>query len=558
MSMLARTRAQLSSVWQSFRADLGFGSPSPDSDFWYHRPGFRTAAGTYVSPETAMRLAAVFACVRVISETIGSLPLVIYRRRSDGGKELAKDHPLYPVLGKPNEWQTGFEFWEMMQGHLELRGNAFAQIVTGNGRAIDQLIPLHPDRVRVYRLPNGRLRYDVTSYFDGTIQRVAQDEMLHLRGLSSDGIMGISTITAGSEVVGTGLAQMEHRARYFSNHAIPGLAIKNAQKLNEEAKENLQNTIREGFASANAFKVLVLQPGMEIQSLGLTNKDSQLIEAGQATRTDIAAIFRLPPHKIGDLTRGTFSNIEQQNIEFATDSIRPRVVRLERRIDADLIDPLSQALGAGPGEYYTVFDMDALFRGDMKSRYEAYNQALQFWLTVDEVRMAEGKNPMGGTAAELMRPVNMQLASQLPVADTTADPEETQDTANSGEPTPDSPNDEQARALQLEALAMSAAGRVVRREVKGVRKIRSRELKAEDFIREIEAFYKDLATVISDSLVISERAAVRYAEGHCLLITSARIDALGSIIDEIEKSSSSLLADLALGERKHEVRTHHC
>jgi HK97 family phage portal protein len=431
-------RTAVLSAWHAFRADVGGGVPSPDSDYWYHSRGFSTSAGAYVSPDSAMRLAAVFACVRVISETIGSLPVAIYRRRPDGGKERANEHPVYSVLQRPNTWQTGMEFWEMLQAHLELRGNAYAQIVSGPGRSIDQLIPLHPDRVKVYRLANGRLRYEVTSYFDGTTTSLAQEEMFHLRGMSSDGILGMSTISAGSEVIGTGLAQMEHRARYFSNSAIPGLAIKTANKLEGDKRKEFMEGVRQGFSGANAFKVMVLNPGMEASALGLTNKDSQLIEASSATRTDIASLFRLPPHKIGDLTRGTFSNIEQQNIEFATDSVRPRLVRLERRIDADLIDPLGAAFGAEPGDYFVAFDMDALLRGDIKSRYEAYNQALQYWLTVDEVRAMEGKNPMGGPSAELLRPVNMQIAGEpSPAAapDTTDAGESADESGDTGDDT---------------------------------------------------------------------------------------------------------------------------
>ena len=551
-------------TWNAIKADLGLGigTPSPDSDFWYHRPGFRTSAGTYVSPETAMRLASVFASVRVISETIGSLPLVIYRRRPDGGKERADQHPLYEVFQKPNLWQTGFEFWEMMQAHLELRGNAFAEIISGNGRAIDMLVPLHPDRVRVFRLASGRLRYEVTNYFDGTISRVAQDEMFHLRGLSSDGIVGISTITAASEVVGTGLAQQEYRARFFNNKATPSMAIK-GPKMTEDARDKLANSVSEGFSGANAFKVMVLPPGMEIQALGLTNKDSQLIEASQATRTDIASMFRLPPHKIGDLTRGTFSNIEQQNIEFATDSIRPRVVRLERRIDLDLLNSLE--IGA-QGEFFAVFDMDALFRGDMKSRYEAYNLALQYWLTVNEVRAAEGKNPVEG-GDEILRPVNMQTAEAADdAADRAASDQENKDTLDNGEgdpgaePTPDEDNQQ---AALVRAFATRAADRVVRREVKALRRLLGQKLSAEEFEKRLYELYgipytdhvasqtagAGFVAVMAETLMISLEQAQAYAKGHLLLLTSAREDCLEAILDRIEVESGPQLAKLALGEK---------
>src|ERR1039458_4060097 len=182
----------------SFRADAGLGivgSPSPDSDYWYHGMGSRSAAGPEVSPGSATRLAAVFACTRVCAETLASLPVGIYRERKSGGRDAATDHPAQELFLTPNPWQTGMEFFEMMQAHLELRGNAYALKVTGNGRAIDQLIPLHPDRVRVYLLPDNRLRYEVTAYSSGQIDRYSQDEILHMRGWSFDGIMGISTVS---------------------------------------------------------------------------------------------------------------------------------------------------------------------------------------------------------------------------------------------------------------------------------------------------------------------------------------------------------------------------
>lgn len=552
-----RIFSRLRNAMAGFRADIGYGTPAPDSDYWYGRPGFRTASGAYVSPETAMRLAAVFACVRVISETIGSLPLTIYRWSADGkSKERANDHPLISVFRKPNTWQTGFEFWEMMQAHLELRGNAFARIMSGNGRAIDQLIPLHPDRVRVYRLANQRLRYEVTSYYDGTTTSLTQDEMFHLRGLSSDGIMGISTITAASEVVGTGLAQQEHRGRYFSNNAVPGLYLKPLTKLDKEAREVLQASIRDGFAGSNAFKAMVGQPGMEVTALGLTNKDSQLIEAGQATKSDICAMFRLQPHKIGDLSRGTFSNIEQQNIEFATDSIRPRIVRNERRIDCDLVDPVSEGLGAEPGEFFAGYDLDALFRGDMKSRYEAYNLALQYWLTVNEVRAAEGKNPVDG-GDDILRPVNMQPAADD--TDTSSDSNSErneQDSAGGAEGIPDEDPDD-ASAAHFRALALSAATRMIRREVKGLRKIAGQQLDQAALERELGEFYAGLVDVLCEALVISKVEACAYASGHALTVSTARTERLNDVIDRIEESSAADLVAIAIAnkERKHEVRT---
>jgi HK97 family phage portal protein len=560
----------------SFRADSGLGiigSPSPDSDYWYHGLGHRSAAGPNVSPGTATRLAAVYACTRVCAETQSSLPPGIYRERKSGGRDLAKDHPAQELFLEPNPWQTGMEFFEMMQGHLELRGNAYAHKVPGNGRAIDQLIPLHPDRVRVYLLPNNRLRYEVTSYATGHIDRFTQDEILHLRAWSFDGIMGVSTVSAMAEVIGVGLAQQEHRARYFRNHAIPGMSIETL-KMTPEAEATLRESLSEGFSGENAFKAMILPPGMKAQPLGLTSKDSQLIEASNATRIEICGAWRVPPHKIGDLSRGTFSNIEQQNIEFATDCMRPRVVRFERRLDRDIVNAL-RAYESSPGDYFVTFNMDALYRGDMKSRYEAYAAAMP-WMLRNEMRAAEGKNPIDGLDEPLVA-VNMETVSQAQARNdannegargkATSDEKDEEETANgpgSGGaevPEDDNPDDEkqQARAREklatarLRAIAINSADRIVRREVTNLRKMAAKSpADPERFKADVSDFYRDLEPVVAEALAIHPDVATAYCERHVDLITcTSCTDAalLDMAIDQVELESSVHLADLAMEAR---------
>jgi HK97 family phage portal protein len=565
--------------WQAFKAEAGLGtigSPSPDSDFYFgpNGLGFRSGAGPNVSPGTAIRLSAVFACTRVITETFGSLPITIYRERKSGGREPATDHPAQELFLKPNVWQTGMEFLECMQSHLELRGNAYALKVPGNGRAIDQLVPLHPDRVRVYLLPDNRLRYDVTAYSTGQINRYSQDEILHLRGCwSSDGIMGMSTVSAMAEVIGVGLAQQEHRGRYFRNNAIPGMAVE-GPKMTPEAEEQMKNSLSEGFSGENAFKAMIVPPGRTVKSIGLTNKDSQLIEASSATRTEICAAFRVPPHKIADLTRGTFSNIEQQNIEFATDCIRPRVVRAERRLDADIVDSL-RAYESAPGDYFLVFNMDALYRGDMKSRYDAYAVALP-WMLRNEMRASEGKNPVDGLDEPLVA-VNMEtvdqadkrskanLAAAMGGDDATKQDEsqDENDLSNSGgstETADGNPDDEQdnggnpgkgsamaLRTKRVRAIVMESAGRIVRREAKTLRRLAT---KAQDGKIAIEGdvweFYGELAPVVAQTLAISESQARLYCNGHATLISTSRSTLLEMAIDKIEDESTKHLVDLTL------------
>lgn len=524
-----------------------------------------------VSPATATRLAAVFACSRVCAETLGSLPFGIYRERKSGGRDLARNHPAYELFLRPNPWQTAMEFFEMAQLHLELRGNAYALKVSGNGRAIDQLLPLHPDRVRVYLLPNNRLRYEVTAYSTGRIDRYSQDEILHVRGLSQDGIMGISTVSALAETIGVGLAQQQHRARYFHNSAIPSLSVETV-KMTDEAREQMANSISEKFSGEGAFKVIAPPPGVKIQTLGLTNKDSQLIEASQATRTEICGAWRVPPHKIGDLSKGTFSNIEQQNIEFATDCVRPRAIRMERRLDCDIVDSL-RAYESSMGDYYVVFNMDALFRGDMKSRYEAYSQSLT-WQTRDEIRAAEGRNPIGGQASELLVPVNLETVSQAEtrsvskhgVADSDLSEEENTEGQDEQElggdaETPqdgtDQVTEESSRGgnSRFRLIVTRAADRLVRREVKALRRV----LGSERFERDVEDIHSDLAPIVSETMVIPLNVARQYLDEHrrCLIGGYGLPESFAreQMLTYIEQSAADRLSTIAMDHTKRRVFT---
>lgn len=581
MRLFPRTRRALSHTlshtWNAFRADAGLGvvgSPSADSDYWYHGLGYQSAAGPNVSPATATKLAAVYACTRVCAETLSSLPISIIREKKSGTRELAKDHPAYELFQQPNTYQTNMEFFEMMQGHLELRGNAIAIKVTGNGRAIDELIPVHPDRVRVYLLPNRRLRYEVTSYSTGGIERYSQDEILHLRAWTMDGVMGISTVSAMAETIGVGMAQQEHRGRFFRNNAVVGLAVE-GPKMTPEAAELMRDSLAEGFTGENAFKAMIVPAGRTVKTLGLTNRDSQLIEASAATKLDICAGWRVPPHKIGDLSRGTFSNIEQQNIEFATDCIRPRVERMERRLGRDIVDSLRFQESA-LGDFFVVFNMDALFRGDMKSRYEAYAQA-QFWMLRNEMRRREGLNPVDGLDEPLVA-VNMETvdqaerrskANETAVRATAAgknNPDTVQesdlDEAGGSSETPGDDENVVKKgsaavvAEHYRALVTGSASRMMRREAKALRRMAAKAHGPEGaddgppIEAEVWAFYRDHAPVVAEVMAILPEKAEQYCKAHASIISTVKGAALDMEIDRIEANGVADLTGLALSSRE--------
>jgi HK97 family phage portal protein len=365
-----------------------------------------TLSGQRVTPDSSLRTAAVYACVRVLTETIASLPLIVYRREDNGGKTRARNHPLFTLLhDQPNNWQTAYEFIEMMQGHLELRGNAYAEIIPGRRGFVDQLIPLHPDKVEVEVLKNGQLDY-LYRERPGNIRRIEQDMMFHVRGWGSNGYVGASPIALAAEAVGMSLAAQEYGARFFENDASPGGVLEHPGTLKDDAAtERMRKSWQEAHTGKNRGKIAILEEGLKYTKIGLTNKDAQFLESRKFQAEEIARIFRVQPHKIGLLDKATFSNIEHQAIEFVVDTIRPRVRRWEQAIQRDLI--------LQKGTFFAEFLIDGLLRGDIKSRYEAYKIALggagsPAFMRVNEVRVTENMNPIGPEGDQLVTPMNVQ------------------------------------------------------------------------------------------------------------------------------------------------------
>ena len=377
------------------------GDRSPWGDFFFEPVSARTGSGMRVSPDSALRLAAVYACVRVLSESMASLPLVIYQRRADGGKDKVTDHWLYRLLAKrPNRFQNPFEWREMLQGHLALRGNAYNQIITNAKGEVVELMPLHPDRIRLELLPSGEYRYRFTDRF-GTESILPRGEVWHLRGLSSDGLMGMSPIELARENLGMALAAQDYGARFFANDAKPtgGWIEFPGSFKDSEAKKVFRESYQQAQSGANRGKVLVLENGMKFHEVGVTNKDAQFLELRKFQITDIARLFRVPPHMIADLERATFSNIEQQSLEFVMHTMTPWAERWEASIESELL--------LEGDDIEIEFDFANLMRGDAASRSSYYQSGIQNgWLTRNEARIAENLNPIDGLDQPL-RPLNM-------------------------------------------------------------------------------------------------------------------------------------------------------
>ena len=433
------------------RADSG--DRSPFGNFFFEPVSARSTTGMRVSADAAMRLAAVYACVRVLAETMAALPLVVYRNRPDGGKEKVTDHWLYRLLvRRPNRFQNPFEWREMMQGHLALRGNAYNRI-TANGKGeIVELMPVHPDRIKPEVMPGGDYRYRITAR-DGSATVVPRGDIWHLRGLSSDGIMGLSPIELARESLGMALAAQDYGARFFANDAKPtgGWIEFPGMFKDNEAKRVFRESFQQQQSGENRGKILMLENGMKFHEVGVTNKDAQFLELRQFQITDVARMFRIPPHMIADLSRATYSNVEMQSLEFVIHTMTPWAERWEASIEAELMlddDPLE-----------VEFDFTNLMRGDAASRSAYYESGIQNgWMTRNEARLAENLNPLEGLDEPLR---SLNFVEEGAAEDQEADAEQAEPPAQEKV----EPKDDAADARMV-AMVRSSAARLARRIAK--------------------------------------------------------------------------------------------
>jgi HK97 family phage portal protein len=399
---------------------------------------------------------------------MASLPVVVYRQRKDGGKDRVTDHWLYGLLArKPNRFQNPFEWREMLQGHLALRGNAFCQIIANLKGEITELMPIHPDRVRMEVMTSGDFRYRVRMQ-NGDEVVFPRGQIWHLRGLSSDGLMGMSPIELARESLGMALAAQDYGARFFTNDAKPtgGWIEFPGNFKDAEAKRVFRDSYQSAQSGSNRGKVLVLENGMKFHEVGVTNKDAQFLELRKFQITDIARMFRVPPHMIADLDRATFSNIEQQSLEFVMHTMTPWAERWEASIESDLM--------LDGDQLEVEFDFANLMRGDAASRSAYYQSGIQNgWLTRNEARISENLNPLQGLDQPL-RPLNM-VAEEDAKKDAEEDAEEveqendTKDTnmTKVAEPSEDSTSPaDQDMSLRFRMLMASNAKRLARRIAK--------------------------------------------------------------------------------------------
>ena len=338
-----------------------------------------SASGKSVNPRNAVQVSTVYACVRVIAETIASLPVGVYEA-TENGSQKSVTHPLYRLLhDEPNPEMSSFVWRETMLSHLLLWGNSYSQIIRSGKTSILGLYPLLPDRMEVDRDSSGRLTYSYTTTEGGAVQLNPED-VLHIPGLGFDGIMGYSPIALEKNAIGLGIAAEEYGSKFFQNGARPSgiLTHPNTVRDPKRLRESWNATYG---GSSNGAKVAILEENMSFTPISLPNNEAQFLEMRKFQVEEICRIFRVPPHLIGDLSRSTFANIEHQSIDFAMHTIRPWLVRIEQAMNRALFSENEK------GRFYVQFNIDGLMRGDYKSRMEGYAIARQNgWMSANDIR----------------------------------------------------------------------------------------------------------------------------------------------------------------------------
>lgn len=356
----------------------------------------RTTSGKPVNERTAMQTTAVYACVRILAEAVASLPLHVYEYQDDGGKKLVHDHPLYYLLhDEPNPEMTSFVFRETLMSHLLIWGNAYAQVIRDGAGRVLGLYPLLPDKMEVQRDDCGNIYYVYSRNSDenpmfkeyGNIKLKAED-VLHIPGLGFDGLIGYSPIAMAKNAVGMTLACEEYGASFFANGANPGGVLEHPGVLKDPSK------VRESWNSVyrgvnNAHKIAVLEEGMKYQQIGIPPEEAQFLETRKFQINEIARLYRIPPHMVGDLDKSSFSNIEQQSLEFVKYTLDPWVIRWEQSLQRSLLLPGEK------GKYFIKLNVDGLLRGDYQSRMNGYAVGRQNgWFSANDIREMENMNPI--------------------------------------------------------------------------------------------------------------------------------------------------------------------
>lgn len=501
----------------------------PDDDRWY-TPFLwsqNSSAGVAVNKDTAIRLSAVYACIKILSETLASVPLILYQHDGDN-KKRAVDHPLYKKLGTyPCKLQnlTSMQWRMMMMIHALTTGNGFSKkIMTRDGRNLMDIQILDPTRV-VPRidLELKRKVYDL-KLPDGTSVTYDWDEIIHIMPWTLDGITGVSPITYHREAIGLGLAAEQFGASFFGNAAAPAgvLELGPDLELSDKARERLKADFKAKYAGPSKVgEVAILEEGITWKTIGISNRDAQYIDLRKMQVEEICRIFRVPPHMVGMLDRATFSNIEQQQLSFHTNTMLPHFTLWEETLQRDLLSVNAP--------YFFEFLLAGLMRGDIETRYRAYATGRQWgWLSINDIRGFENMNSIGEAGDVFLTPLNMVNAEALedpdfgkpiPPASSTAPDGAEDDEEDGDEPKPKDDSKKESKQLMDYAKALArhnqttrelvsrhkaaqvstfsdTIARLLRRGQETFEKKQTNKLSLEKY----ESFYKGFPAIVKDSL----------------------------------------------------------
>lgn len=380
----------------------------PSDNYWF---GPVSAEGqVLVNAQTVTQIPEVYDCLQVIAQTIAALPLITYRKGRTGGKERFDQHPVADLLHhRPNPDATAYEFRHQMTWDLALHRNAFAEIKEGRRGPIDQLVRLDPTTVWVVKVTGGHV-YEVREE-NGARRRLDREQVFHLRAppLTSDNILGRSLIEDGRNTFARALALQDYATRFFENDASPGGVVEVPGKFaTVEQAQEFKRKWQNQFSGRNRHKVGVLDGGSKFTKIDIQNDKAQFLETYREVSLQTLRFWRMPPHKVGILDKATFSNIEQQSLEFVSDTLMPWLVAWEQGIRRDLI--------VRDDVYFAEHNVAGLLRGDIKARYEAYRIGREWgWLSADDVRSLENMNPLGAGVGDVyLQPLNMAPAGSDP------------------------------------------------------------------------------------------------------------------------------------------------
>jgi HK97 family phage portal protein len=430
---------------------------SPLSDYWYQSMAVGSATGIAVNEEKALQVSAFFAGVRLISETVGMVPIFMYRRLGGSAKQKENRHPLHDLLHyQPNPWQTAIQWKQMMTAHAILRGNGYSQIIGGRRGAVDRLVPMNPTRMKIEFRENGDLEYVYKSK-QGQEVVFPQEEIFHITGFG-DGVEGFSVVQFARESLGLALAEEEHGARFFSNGAAPVGAFTHPGEMGEEEQQRFVKTLKRTHTGVkNHHSILVLEEGMEWQQLGMSMQDSQFLDSRKFQVNDIARWLGLPPHVLADLEKSSFNNIEEMARELVVFKLMPWWVRWEQVIRRDLI--------MRPETYFAEFTVDMLLRGDVAKRFESYKVGIEHGIyNPNEVRELENLNPRKGGERYWM-PLNFGATDGSGSIEPAQEPATAQVVAVEPKALPAETVSTKARVI-----VYAAAERLVRKEAAAVKK----------------------------------------------------------------------------------------